>query len=80
MLQIQLDLSYEVKPVSVSPSFGENHGWLFVRMRDEFRWDGSIADTGAMDARDYIPLGSSVAFEGDTHIHVMSSEKRREWM
>lgn len=76
----QLSLSLDPKRVDVVSPFLEALAWTHCRMRPEFQWDGSCEQFASMEARSYIPLGSTVSREGDEHIFVCSSEKRREWM
>lgn len=79
MLQIELDLSYEVKPVWIVPPFIGGVALTHCALRPEFQFDGSCEQIAVMDARCYIPAGSALAMEGDDYVHVRSSDVVRGW-
>lgn len=79
MLQIQLDLSYEVKRVRIEPPFEDSLAITHCTLRDEFQFDWRVEQIASMDARTYIPCGSAVALESDELIHVIASYQVRGW-
>jgi len=79
MLQIEFDLSYEVKPVRVERPFEDGLAFTHCAMRPEFCFDWRTEQIASMDARNYIPAGATFSIEGDESVHVLSHYLCRGW-
>lgn len=79
MLQIQLDLSYEVKPVFFVDPLRLNSSRYVMAVRRDFEWDCLVSGS-CLDATDSLPTGSHDAYESKANHIAAATCARSLWV